>query len=78
MDQKMKEPYLIKLTHDNLDHEHICCAISSNKDVQVMRRRGTYISTACGYPGSSRGMGTPASCWTPASRTARRRKRRGL
>ena len=33
MDQKMKEPYLFKLTHKNLDQEHICCAISSSKDV---------------------------------------------
>lgn len=23
---------LIKLTHENLDKEHICCAISNNKD----------------------------------------------
>ena len=29
---------LIKLTHDNIDQEHICCAISSNKDVQVMSK----------------------------------------
>ena len=25
---------LIKITHDNLEQEHICCAISNNKDVQ--------------------------------------------
>ena len=30
---------LIKLTHDNIDREHICCAISSNKDVQVMSKK---------------------------------------
>ena len=30
---------LIKLTHDNIDQEHICCAISSNKDVQVMSKK---------------------------------------
>lgn len=29
----------IKLTHDNIDQEHICCAISSNKDVQVMSKK---------------------------------------
>lgn len=27
---------LIRLTHENLEKEHICCAISNNKDVQVM------------------------------------------
>ena len=30
---------LVKLTHDNIDQEHICCAISSNKDVQVMSKK---------------------------------------
>ena len=30
---------LIKLTHENLDQEHICCAISSSKDVQVMSKK---------------------------------------
>lgn len=29
----------IKLTHENLEHEHICCAISNNKDVQVMAKK---------------------------------------
>ena len=39
MDQKMKEPYLFKLTLDNIDQEHICCAISNNKDVQVVSKK---------------------------------------
>ena len=30
---------LIRLTHDNIDREHICCAISSNKDVQVVSKK---------------------------------------
>ncbi len=30
---------LIKLTHDNIDKEHICCAISNNKDIQVMSKK---------------------------------------
>ena len=29
----------IKLTPDNLEKEHICCAISSNKDVQVSSKK---------------------------------------
>ena len=29
----------IKLTTDNLDAEHICCAISSNKDPQVLTKK---------------------------------------
>lgn len=29
----------IRLTEDNLDTEHICCAISSNKDVQVVSKK---------------------------------------
>ena len=29
----------IKLTTDNLDSEHICCAISSNKDPQVLTKK---------------------------------------
>lgn len=30
---------LVKLTRDNLEQEHICCAISNNKDVQVMSKK---------------------------------------
>lgn len=30
---------LIKLTHENIETEHICCAISNNKDVQVMSKK---------------------------------------
>ena len=30
---------LIRLTHDNFETEHICCAISNNKDVQVMSKK---------------------------------------
>lgn len=29
----------IRLTHENLDAEHICCAISNNKDVQVSSKK---------------------------------------
>lgn len=25
----------IRVTKDNLDTEHICCAISNNKDIQI-------------------------------------------
>lgn len=30
---------LIKLTHENLEKEHICCAISNNKDPQVSSKK---------------------------------------
>ena len=30
---------LIRLTHENIESEHICCAISNNKDVQVMSKK---------------------------------------
>lgn len=30
---------LVKLTQDNLASEHICCAISNNKDIQVMSKK---------------------------------------
>ena len=29
----------IKLTPENLDTEHICCAISNNKDIQVSSKK---------------------------------------
>ena len=29
----------ITLTHDNIDKEHICCAISNNKDIQVSSKK---------------------------------------
>lgn len=31
---------LIKLTHENLAQEHICCAISNDRDVQVVSKKG--------------------------------------
>ena len=29
----------IRITQDNLEQEHICCAISNNKDIQVMSKK---------------------------------------
>ena len=29
----------IRVTKENLDREHICCAISNNKDVQVASKK---------------------------------------
>ena len=30
---------LIRITHENIEKEHICCAISSNKDCQVQSKK---------------------------------------
>lgn len=30
---------LVRLTHDNIEQEHICCAIANNKDIQVMSKK---------------------------------------
>lgn len=30
---------LIRLTHENLRQEHVCCAIANNKDIQVMSKK---------------------------------------
>ena len=30
---------LVKLTYENIEKEHICCAISSNKDLQVISKK---------------------------------------
>ena len=30
---------LVKLTHENIDKEHICCESSNNKDIQVMSKK---------------------------------------
>ena len=30
---------LVKLTHENIDKEHISCAISNNGDIQVMSKK---------------------------------------
>lgn len=29
----------VKLTHENIESEHICCAIANNKDIQVMSKK---------------------------------------
>lgn len=30
---------LIRITHENIENEHICCAISNNKDCQVLSKK---------------------------------------
>lgn len=30
---------LIKMTHENIETEHICCAIANNKDIQVISKK---------------------------------------
>ena len=30
---------LVKLTRENIEQEHICCAISNNKDIQVVSKK---------------------------------------
>ena len=30
---------LVRLTKENIENEHICCAISNNKDVRVMSKK---------------------------------------
>ena len=114
---------LVKLTHDNIDQEHICCAISSSKDVQVLSKKNwlkerldeglvflkgsvrgkcfieyipaeyawvpiqaegymyidcLWVSGQFNHDGSSRGMGTRTFCLMLASRTAKRKGKRGL
>lgn len=34
---------LVRVTKENLENEHICCAISNNKDVQVVSKK-TWLS----------------------------------
>lgn len=29
----------VKLTHENIENEHICCAIASNNDIQVASKK---------------------------------------
>lgn len=30
---------LVRVTKENLEKEHICCAISNNRDIQVMSKK---------------------------------------
>ncbi len=39
IEAEMNKMEYIKLTHENLEKEHICCAISGNKDVQVISKK---------------------------------------
>ena len=32
----------IRVTNENIDKEHICCAISNNNDIQVSSKRLSY------------------------------------
>ena len=33
----------IEITKDNIENEHICCAISNNKDVQVASKKAWLV-----------------------------------
>ena len=38
-DQEEKTMEYIRVTKDNIEEEHICCAISNNRDVQVASKK---------------------------------------
>ena len=74
----------IRVTKENLEKEHICCAISNNKDVQVSSKKawladrfdeGLVFLSGC--PAPSRDMGIPQTFWKPVSKTARKRGVKG-
>ena len=33
----------IRVTKENIENEHICCAISSNKDIQVISKKNWLV-----------------------------------
>ncbi len=40
----------IRVTKDNLEEEHICCAISNNKDVQVSSKKAWLVKSVFIWP----------------------------
>ena len=39
----------IRVTKDNIEKEHICCAISNNKDVQVSSKKAWLLEKRHGF-----------------------------
>ena len=39
----------IRVTKDNLEKEHICCAISNNKDIQVLSKKAWLAGLMKGF-----------------------------
>lgn len=33
---------LVRLTHDNMEQEHICCAIANDKGIQVISKKNWF------------------------------------
>ena len=67
---------LIKITNENLESEHICCAISNNKDCQVMAKKSWIkerleeglVFLKCNVRGKCFIEYIPAECaWAPIS-----------
>ena len=59
----------IRVTKDNLEKEHICCAISNNKDVQVSSKKAWLadrFDEGLVCLGLSRGMDIQRICLMPA------------
>ena len=77
----------IRVTKDNLEKEHICCAISNNKNaanasLSTFRQKtlGFRLTlavictlTVCGCPAPLRGMDIRQIFWMPVSKIVKRR-----
>ena len=60
----------IRVTKENLEKEHICCAISNNKDVQVSSKKAwladRFEEGLAGFRSMRKGICTSTACGCPA------------
>ncbi len=77
---------LVKLTHDNIEQEHICCAIANKKDVQVMSKKNWLkkrldeglVFLKCDVRGKCFIEYILTYCWISVSRTAKKKEKKDL
>ena len=67
----------IRVTKENLEKEHICCAISSNNDVQVSSKKAwladRFDDGLSGFPVLLKDTDIPMICWVHVLMTARKK-----
>ena len=69
----------IRVTKDNLEKEHICCAISNNKDIQVSSKKAGYMYIDCLWvSGSFKGHGYSTDLLDACIKDSKEKGMRGL
>ena len=68
---------LIDVTEENIEREHICCAIADSGQAGLGVRAKICMMAACGCPGNIKGRAIPICCLMPVSAMPARKGKKG-